>query len=227
MNAKILFSALIFGVAAFSASADDSNDIRKEINRIKKSSQYIYAESTAPTEADARSNAEIKLYDAVSAWVATQKKIKDSFHLVVNNRSELWTTLSMPRGSNMFRYFIYVKKKDVIPTENAVVITNKSQPAVEEDLQKELPEAICALAAHTRYANMAAQLKEFKAQGKIKSYTRYAALENPDACYLIIYNKEGEVVATLSPGKERLNLKTNKPDSIKNYSGCGAIGVEL
>ena len=203
------------------------DEVKKQINKIKKSSQYIYAESTAPTEEEAKSYAEEKLCDEVNSWVATQKKLKGSANLVVNNREELWTTLSMPRGTNMFRYFIYVRKSDIIPTENAVMIENKNLPAVEETLQESLLEVVGLIAACTEYSDMANKIKEMKTQGKIKSYARYASLDNPDACYLVIYNREGKVVAVLTPGSERKNVKTNKPDGVKNYSGCGAVGFEL
>ena len=153
--------------------------------------------------------------------------MKGSANLVVNNRKELWTTLSMPRGTNMYRYFIYVKKKDIIPTDNAVVIANESRPAVEEKLQPVLPEAVNLLAGITDYYAMAEKVKQLKAEGKIEDYGRYASLDDPDECYLIIYNREGKVVAILTPGPERLNVKTNQPDGVANYSGCGAIGIEV
>ncbi len=203
------------------------DDVKKQINQIKKSSQYIYAESTAPTEADARAYAEERLYDEVNKWVATQKKLKGSANLVVNNRKELWTTLSMPRGSNMFRYFVYVKKSDILPTENAVVIANENLPAVEEKLQPTLPEAIQVVADYTDYYKMAEKVKQLKEEGKIEEYARYASLDDPDECYLVIYNKEAQVVAVLTPGPERLNVKTGKPDGIANYRGCGAIGIKV
>ena len=136
------------------------DEVKKQINKIKKSSQYIYAESTAPTEEEAKSYAEEKLCDEVNSWVATQKKLKGSANLVVNNREELWTTLSMPRGTNMFRYFIYVRKSDIIPTENAVMIENKNLPAVEETLQESLLEVVGLIAACTEYSDMANKIKE-------------------------------------------------------------------
>lgn len=211
-------------MALFAGPVDD---VKKQINQIKKSSQYIYAESTAPTEADARAYAEERLYDEVNKWVATQKKLKGSANLVVNNRKELWTTLSMPRGSNMFRYFVYVKKSDILPTENAVVIANENLPAVEEKLQPVLPEAIRIVADYTDYFQMAEKVKQLKAEGKIEEYARYASLDDPDECYLVIYNKDAKVVAVLTPGTERLNVKTGKPDGIANYRGCGAIGIKV
>lgn len=224
---RILLSITLCLLSLTAAQAGPVDDVKKEINKIKKSSQYIYAESTAPTEEDARAYAEERLFDEVNKWVSTQKKMKGSANLVVNNRKELWTTLSMPRGTNMYRYFIYVKKKDIIPTDNAVVIANESRPAVEEKLQPVLPEAINLLAGITDYYAMAEKVKQLKAEGKIEDYGRYASLDDPDECYLIIYNREGKVVAILTPGPERLNVKTNQPDGVANYSGCGAIGIEV
>lgn len=227
MKMNYLFAFILAWLPLFSLFADQTDEVKKQINKIKKSSQYIYAESTAPTEADARSYAESKLYEEINKWVATQRKLKKSPNLVVNNRKELWTMLSMPRGSNMYRSFLYVKKNDILPTENAVIISNQSLPPVEESMKETLPEIVAKIAACTQYGDMAAMVKQAKNEGKIKNYARYASLANPDKCYLIIYNREGKVVATLTPEPDRKNIKTNKPDSVKNYSGCGAIGVEL
>ena len=45
--------------------------------------------------------------------------------------------------------------------------------------------------------------------------------------YLAIYNKAGKVVAVLTPGDSRINVKTQEADKISNYSGCGAIGFTV
>ncbi len=224
---RILLTLILSCLVLAGISAESSDDVKEQINKIKKSSQYIYAESTASTEADARSYAEERLYDEINKWVATQKKMKGSTSLVVSNRRELWNTLSMPRGNNMFRYFVYVRKSDIIPTDNAVVISNDNVPAVNEKIQLVIPEAVSVVASYTDYYEMAEKVKQLKAEGKIKDYARYASLDNPDKCYLVIYNKQAEVVAVLTPGPDRLNVKTNKRDGIANYQGCGAIGIEV
>lgn len=250
---RFLFTFLLACLPLLSLCADNVDDVKKQINKIKKDNQYIYAESTAPTEADARSYAESKLYEEVNEWVATRRRLKKSTNLIVNNRKELWTMLSMPRGNNMYRSFIYVKKSDILPTENGVVIANTSltpgaksvvepvkkevkEPVVEvaEGTVKEaaaeklqLPEVINQIAACTKYGDMADKVKQMKADGRIKDYARYASLVNPDKCYLVIYNREGKVVAVLTPGPDRRNVKTGQADGVKNYSGCGAIGLEL
>ena len=66
-----------------------------------------------------------------------------------------------------------------------------------------------------------------KQQGRIAHYGRYSSLQNPKDYYLAIYNKEGEVVAVLTPGTERINVQTRQTDSEKNYKGCGAIGFKI
>ena len=227
MKLNLLLALALTGLALATPLSAQIDEVKGQINKIKKSTQYIYAESTASTEADARHYAEEKLYEEINAWVATQKKMNKSANLVVSNKKELWTTLSMPRGNNMFRSFIYIKKSDITPTENAVVIANNNRLAVEETLRPTLPEAVNTIAACVQYSVMAEKMKELKAQGKIKSYDRYASLDNPDNYYLVIYNREGKVVAVLTPGSERRNVKTNQVDGVKNYSGCGAIGFEI
>ena len=227
MLMNILLTVLLSCLSLPSLMAGPADDVKEEINRIKKSSKYLYAESTAPTEDAARAYAEDELHETVNKWVATQKKLKGSAGLVVNNRREMWTTLSMPRGSNMVRYFIYVRKSDILPADNAVVIANENRPAVEEELKPVLPEAVTVVAAITDYYEMAEKVQQLKAEGKIKSYARYASLDDPGKCYLIIYNPDAKVVAVLTPEPGRRNVKTNKPDGIANYRGCGAIGIEV
>ncbi|MBC8602691.1 hypothetical protein H8784_13315 [Parabacteroides acidifaciens] len=227
MNIKLLLSVILSCLPWGMLLADQKEDVKMQINKIKKSTQYIYAESTASSEEEARNYAEEKLYEEINAWVATQKRIKKSSNLVVNNTKELWSTLSMPRGNNMFRFFIYLKKSDIIPTDNVVIISNTNLPPVEETIHASIPEAIKTIAPLTEYADMAAKIKELKTEEKIKSYSRYASLNNPEKCYLVIYNREGKIVAILTPGIKRRNIKNNKADGIENYSGCGAIGIEL
>ena len=76
MRAKrLLFVLAALLVFAF-AKADNSNDIKKKINSIKKNSQYLYAEATAPTEDEAYDIAEEMLYEEVNEWAATKKKLE-------------------------------------------------------------------------------------------------------------------------------------------------------
>ncbi len=205
----------------------ENNEIKKKINGIKKSSLYLYGEVTAPTLEEAKSLAQESLYEQINEWVAQKKKLQNSRNIVVNNKTEIFSEVSLPRG-NMYRSFIYVKKSDIIAADNSEVIQNNiSVMPKKEQAKQALPEAVETLCACTQYDDLAKKIKEFKATGKIVNYARYASLDNPDEYYLAVYNTAGKVVAILSPGSTRKNVKTGEVDNVTNYSGCGAIGFKV
>ena len=215
-------------------TADETDEAKKKINSIKKNNSYLYAEVTAATADEARSLAEEILYSEINEWAAGQKKLRNSPGLAVNNKQTLWTIMSLPRG-NMFRSFIYVKKSDILPVDNSEVIANpaaeagqaagsETQPRLTSTVAPVVPEAVAELMKFADYKPMAERIMRMKAEGKVASYNYYAQLSNPEACYLAIYSREGKLVAFLSPGKERVNLATGKPDKVANYSGHGAVG---
>uniref|UniRef100_UPI0032996F2D hypothetical protein n=1 Tax=Salmonella enterica TaxID=28901 RepID=UPI0032996F2D len=82
------------------------------INEVKRSNSYIYAEATASTMEEAKAVAEEILYEEVNEWAATKRKFQTKGNFIVSNKSDLWTSYSLPRG-NMFRSFIFVKKSDI------------------------------------------------------------------------------------------------------------------
>lgn len=229
---------------ALNTSAQTDLDVeqkKKEINNIKKSSQYIYAEATAATEQEAKDLAEEMLYQNINEWVATRKKLRQSNDLVIADRKELWSTVSLPRG-NMFRSFMYVKKSNIQPGDNVEVMANANPvkevkgttqgkmpltSTVEPIASATYPDVVMQIVACEAYADMAEKVKVLYEQGKIGSYARYANLAKPELCYLAIYNKAGKVVALLTPGEARINVKTNKEDKLTNYAGCGAIGFTV
>lgn len=205
-------------------------DVKWKINAIKKDSRYIYADITAASEQDAHDLAEDALYQNVNEWAATSRKLRKSPNLVVNNRKELWTELSMPRG-NMFRSFLYVKKSDIQGADNATVIENTGNSAqtskVEELAVLVVPNSVQELSSIGRYADFVSRLKELKSEGKVTFYARYASLENANIYYLAIYDRNGEMKAFLTPGLNRRNIASGKIDDVTNYSGCGAIGFSV
>lgn len=226
-----IIGLLLLGICA---NAQDFAKTKEQINRIKKSSQYIYGEATADSEDEAKSIAEDILYQEINSWVSTKKKLKNSSNIIVNNRKELQTAYALPRG-NMFRYFVYVKKSDLIPAENVEVLGNINEQSAESmsstvetistpAVVNNYPEIVNVIASYTDYYKMADKIKEYKKEGKISHYARYASLEKPEIYYLAIYNPQGKVVAILTPGTERMNVITGQPDKTTNYSGCGAIG---
>ncbi|MEZ5004835.1 MAG: hypothetical protein R2738_00295 [Bacteroides graminisolvens] len=112
-------------LVAGAAMADDRKDVKAQINSIKKNNQYIYAEATAASAEEAKEFAEEMLYNNINEWVAKQKRMRNSANIVINNKKEVWSSVDLPRG-NMFRSFVYVKKSDIIASDNVTVVKNTS-----------------------------------------------------------------------------------------------------
>ncbi len=216
------------------AMAGQSIDEQKEqIASVKKSSQYLYAEAVCKTQEEANEVAEEMLLERINEWVATQKKLRSSQNVVVNNSTDLQSVIKLPRG-NMFRTFRYVKKGDIMPAYNPMVVTveNPLEVSIEEVAaatpKQAVPEAIEELSRLTAFSQLKDCITRLKKEGKISQYDKYERLNPKEDFYLIIYNTSGELEAILTPAKpERTNVKTGLPDSEKNYPGRGAFGVKL
>ena len=164
--------------------ADNNEDLKKQINQIKKNSQYIYAEVTAATEIEAKDLAEEILYSEINEWVAKQKKLSQSPNIVVNNKKEIWTSVSLPRG-NMFRSFLYVKKSDIIPAESSEIIENttvqpQSEKSAPEQKEPAIPRVVQDIANCTEYTDLAMKITNLKESGEVLDYGRYASLERKE-----------------------------------------------
>lgn len=217
--------------------AQQTEELKKEINKIKKSTQYLYAETTMSDPEEALATALDMLMRDAQKWIVEKKKLNDKdVDLVLTNLSQHYEKVELSRG-DMFRAFVYVKKSDIILSQNTVV-TNGQQimfGELEEELpqkvvtqkSEELPEAILRLLALRQYHEVPPCLETLLKEGIITDYKRYASLQNPDLYVLIIYNRQAEVEAILSEGPDRINFRTGEPDGVANYKGRGAIGVQL
>ena len=210
-------------------AAQNTADIKKEINMVKRSNSYIYAEATAPTVEEAKAVAEEILYAEVNEWAATKRKFQTKGNFVVNNKSDLWTSYNLPRG-NMFRSFIYVKKSDIISVDDSDVIGGLSKGVVKLNPSKatpSFPDAVLQVYHCTKYSELVETMTRLKNSGMITHYARYASLTKPEMYYLAIYDRRGTILSVLTNGTPRLNVETGKEDGVLNYKGCGAIGFLL
>ncbi len=226
MRKSILIALLL--PCCMASMADDVESVKKQINGVKKDSQYIYADVTASTTKDAKDLAEEALYANINEWAANQKKLGKSVN-TVKPHEEKWVSFAIPRG-NMFRSFIYVKKSDLLPegnTETVSVASTASKVPASPSVVTPIPAVVKDVAACMEYDELAAKITRLKEEGKISKYGRYASLDNPQDYYLAVYNREGKIVAVLSSGASRINVRTGQADSEKNYKGCGAIGFKI
>ena len=236
MKTKFCLMLLLVLQTLTGSYAQQTEEQKKEINKIKKSSLYLYAETTMPDKEEAMMTAIDMLKDEAQRWVSEKKKKQETdvdWEVVMTNVTQSYNKIELPRG-NMYRAFAYVKKSDVITGKNVIVSDVKMPESEVEEIKEapdpqpaEQPEAIKRLLALKMYDEVPACVETLKKEGLITEYNRYASLPNPDDYVLIIYNRTGEVEAILSEGAERINMRTLQAHGVANYKGRGAIGVKL
>lgn len=228
-------------MACLSAEAQENQaELKSKVNEIKKSPDYIYAETTRETAEEAKSAAEEQLYNNINIWVAQEKKLRGAKQVIVAEAKADYEEYQLQRG-NLVRAFLYVKKSDIIACDNVRVLDVnplKEDEAKDDKAQQpadpqpatpavEISPLVKELAGIATIQAFGTRLKELKAQGKVGVYGKYKELPDPDNCLLVVYNRQGTVEAVLTAGAQRYNATTALPDALANYPGCAAIGFTL
>lgn len=214
----LIYTALLLVLTMFAMA---SKSKLEDINAVKKSSEFLYAEATMPTTAEADSTARQMLHTEIIRWSAEelQEPIDSISALRLCEEAD---TMMMPRA-NMFRVFTFIRKNKVSPmfklqTDEPSLLNDSTK----KNLMRRL--IIQEIMKARNFFELKEIMEPMKSEGKIIDYGKYATAKNPDVCYLIIYDPAGNIKAWLDKGKDpRRNLKTQKLDSISNYRGCGAI----
>lgn len=207
------------------------NDIVSKINNIKMDSTYVYGEATLKTRDSASALANDLLKSSIKEWIEIETKSPCRITLtsLVENTDSIVT-----KRANMIRVFKYARKADLLPLLHRAGI-NMGNVKHEPDT---IPVYDAALQNGQSVLNQIIKIKSFHqlkgvmeplyAKRLIKSYGKYNTMTEPENCYLIIYDPDGDIRAILGKGKSsRKNLTTGKADSEHNYSGCGAIWFQL
>lgn len=245
---KIQLLLLFIIVGCLSANAQATNDVVKNINKIKRDTMYIYAESTTKELGEAYNNARALLEVQVGDWVRKQFPSENIEVCIVKAKDHLMQ-LDTRRGE-LYRAFVYVKKNDILPvsdkSEVAVLevgtVTKPEQskvvPAiiVEESVPSEVEKIpVLELTPDEKqmkliksFYDVEPYIKGLKSKGRLKGYGKYATMPNDANCHLFVYDKQGNISALLRKnGNTQYNLNTLKEDNIKNYKNCGAIWFQL
>ena len=223
---------IIITFTQVSVFAQKQEDIKKSIAEIKRNSNYLYADATASTTTDAKEIATARLKEEIDNWIKQQYQ-NERRNIVINSLQHIWEEYSLPRG-NMYRCFIYVNKGDVVSLKTARSSDNthdgsksKTEQGQKNTIVLDLPMVIKTLLPLTEYKIFMTRLLKFQDEKLVKGVNRYANLDDVEQYYLVIYNKQGKILAILSPGSNRTNVSSNESDSEVNYPGCGAIGFKL
>lgn len=149
------FFALLCLVTVFAVQADGVKSFSKQMNDLKRSGNYVYAESSAPNEADAKAACDALLKIEITKYLISADPKSDGRILKDISRYNR-EYLVQPRG-DMIRVFGFVPKKDIVsaPINEADRNTGKSQevPETQSDAisqEKEpQPEAVPTAAKQT------------------------------------------------------------------------------
>ena len=231
----------------FHLSCCVAQNVAQNINKVKRDTMYIYAESTTKDLSEAYNNARAILEMKVGEWVRAQHP-SEGIEVCIVKAKEHFTQLDTRRGE-LYRAFVYVRKSDIMPVADKSEVTilevapvaqpNKIETApaiiVEEtpvEVEKapvlELtPDEKQMKQVHSFY-EVEPYIKGLKSKGKLKEYGKYATMPANADCHLFVYDKQGNISALLrKSGDVQYNLNTLKEDNVKNYKNCGAIWFQL
>lgn len=202
-------------------------------------SKYVYAEATCKTEEEAKAVAEEMFLENINEYVNSVKQLRAADDIVLNDQKGFQHVIAMPRGTNMHRVFLYVKKSDIIAMKNPIVLTNseKTSDVLESTITTigedslvsgdGVPQPIKDIACMNSVQQLNQYLKSMKLKGRKISCEKYNNLPIKSEWYLVVYDANGIIKAVLSDGDERLNITTNEPDSEKNYPSHAALGIRI
>ena len=242
---KTLTLFLLIVVGHFSASAQLTADIAKNINKIKRDTMYIYAEATMKDLNEAYNGARAILEMKVGDWVRNQHS-DEGIEVCIVKAKEHLVQLETRRG-DFYRAFVYVRKTDIMPVaDKSEVVVFEVAPALKSDnieatiISEDAPtEAVknSRLELTTEEKQMK-QIRSFyevepyikglKSKDMLKAYGKYATMPEDEDCHLFVYDKQGNISALIRKSSAtQYNLNTLKEDNVKNYKNCGAIWFQL
>lgn len=251
MRTRLIAILTALACATSLALAQESD--AKRINKIKRDSKYLYAESTMPTEEEARQGAEETLGIYIDEYVENQKDLAGAGRILIKDLQSKIDYIEMKRGT-LVRAFAYVKKSDIVPADNIVVIdgpavthneeepleTTEQQPDTQQqsDMQPAsymavayLPqwqqELIGELLEKNSIVEARTHLNRLKAEYKVRRLGPATSAKNASALYWVVQPASGGLIV-LGPGTEqRVNFRTMQADRLENYSGCDALWFEM
>ena len=240
INLILLFCPMII------CYGQDAENVTKSINKVKRDTTYIYAESTTKDLNESYNNARALLEMQVGEWVRKQYPTEDIEVCIVKAKDHIMQ-LDTRRGE-LYRAFVYVKKSDIMPVADKSEVTvfevappkNQTQPEVapaiivkEDAPEQEKP--VIELTSEEKQMKMVKSfyevepyIKGLKSEGKLNKFGKYATMPENEDCHLFVYDKQGNISALLrKSGDKQFNLNTLKEDNVKNYKNCGAIWFQL
>ena len=217
------------------------DDLVRQIGKVKRDVNYIYAEATMKDKKEALDGAKAILEVKVSDWIHQQTT--ENVDVCIAKAKDHCFELQTMRG-DYYRAFVYVNKQDILPVtdKKEVVVfqvdnsTSKDSSAevISEDSPSPSVEVITLTADEekmksiTSFYEIKPYIESLKTAGRLDTYGKYSTMPQDGNCHLFVYDKQGKVVAALrKTGSNVLNMATLRGDNIKNYNECGAIWLRI
>jgi len=233
---------LLLMMLPFALFSQTDSEKRMRIGEVQQNYElYFRGDATEETAEKAMEKALKALKREIDVYADTAKGVTVSYTAV----TEKINKVEMTRGDR-FRAFVFVKKEDVVismeakpsdlpmasplqvyaPPAAAETVTAAAEtPVPEPQKQENVLEEIKRVKTLSELRPLLVRRKE---AGEVLDYNRYSALNDATMYYVVIFSREGNVMALLSPGREqRVNLMTGEEENMSKYKGYGAIAVLL
>ena len=205
---------------------------------------YFRGDATEETPDKALEQALSALMKEIDAFADTARDV----WITPNSFTDKIGRVEMARGDR-FRAFVFVKKEDVVTSLSAPPAVSEPAPTVvetpvsappavsepaptEEEAPVSAPKKSVSVIEEIKRVQTLSELRPLlvqrKESGEVLDYNRYSVLSDAAMYYVVVFTREGDIVAVLSPGREeRVNLKTGMDEKLSKYKGYGAIAVLL
>lgn len=235
MAMKRIFLLCCSTLVAIVGFAQEVNvDSLNSINKIKRDTSYIYAESTMRDAVEAESYARTILEMKVGEWLRNKypNESIDTCLLKVNDHSR---TLLTFRGKYK-RAFVFLKKDMIVPQIEPVACDTLVDSVAVEAVEPVAPAVTVELTPDEKdmvavadFPAIEPYVKNLKSDGRLRAYGKYATLPEDTNCHLFVYDRDGQIAAVLRQTEDGkyYNLRTLQEDNVKNYTNCGAIWLQL
>ncbi len=204
----------------------------QEINKIKLSGNYIWAEGTSTkSQQEALENAQSVLkFEVQNLLKATNQNSVEGFIMSISDQCMKIQT----QKRSLYRAFVYVNKNTMIPynNEEKVMVVNRAAEKEKAKKKKGTVEepisSVESIYSPTVFEKellsicKRTEIEGFIAKHHIGQHGKFKEKPNSGSYYMIIYNKDGDIPACLKfTDGVIINVATGEKDSFSNYKGCG------
>lgn len=240
MIRRLLFIMLALLIAAPGICQESDS---KKINKIKRNSQYLYAEATMKDADEAYETAVELLNGYIDEYVQSKRKFNSSDNIIIKDMGKNSDKIQMQRGE-LTRVFVYVKKSDIIPAENSTLRENAGKKEDDDEdlvatfgeeqplegntslrLEKAWQQAVIdELLTCNTIIEAKSMLNRQQTEYKVKRSGSPASCRNKESCYWVIGDESGNLITVLGMGSnDRTNFRTMQLDTLENYPEATAI----